>query len=173
MTYTDAKLRADEILTAIRPFCHRAEIAGSVRRHKLDNIKDIEICAIPNTVFARELADIVNNRWGQPSAGKFPSKYTKVRSVVPIDFFWPSKETWGLIFLIRTGPAEFGQRMLAYWKTVTNGGYSKDGILHLANGTPVPTLEEADVFRVIEQYGKRPCRFVPPEKRLAIRYTKK
>jgi DNA polymerase/3'-5' exonuclease PolX len=169
VNYADAKKKADEILEAIRPFCHRAEIAGSIRRKKSTDIKDIEICAIPNSVHARELADIVNKRWGEPSQGKFPSKYTKVRSIYNIDFFWPSKETWGLIYFIRTGPAEFGQRMLAYWKTITEGGYSEEGQLRLADGTIVPTLEEEDVFRVLEQYGKRPCPFLPPERRLSIK----
>lgn len=167
MNYDDAKQKADEILTAVRPFCHRAEIAGSIRRKKSVDIKDIEICAVPNSVYARELAFIVNRKWGEPQQGKFPSKYTKVRCLANIDFFWPTKETWGLIYFIRTGPAEFGQRMLAYWKTITKGGYSEDGILHLADGTPVPTLEEEDVFKVLEHYGQRPCPFIAPERRLA------
>ena len=167
MNYDDAKSRADEIIGMIRPFCHRAEIAGSIRRKKTVDIKDIEICAIPNTVYARELAFVVNRKWGEPAAGKFPSKYTKVRAVANIDFFWPTKETWGLIYFIRTGPREFGQRMLAYWKTITEGGYSEDGILHLADGTIVPTPEEEDVFKVLAHYGKRPCPCLPPERRLA------
>lgn len=172
MNYEDGIKRADEILTAIRPFCHRAELAGSLRRGKKTDVKDIEICAIPNTVFARELADVVNHRWGEPSQGRFPSKYTKVRAIANIDFFFPTKETWGLIFLIRTGPAEFGHRLLGYWKTITNGGYSKDGILHLADGTAVPTLEEQDVFEVLTKYGNRLCPFIAPEKRLAVKARK-
>lgn len=62
---------------------------------------------------------------------------------------------WGLIYLIRTGSGVggdgrpetgFGPAMLALWKRRTNGGYSKGGLLHRADGTPVETLEEQDVF---------------------------
>lgn len=169
MNLEDAQSRANEVLAAVKPFCHRAEIAGSIRRLKRFDIKDIEICAIPNSAHARDLSDLVNARWGIPAMGKFPSLYTKVRGIYNVDFFWPTKETWGLIFLIRTGPAEFGKRMLQYWKTITNGGYSKDGILHLPGGTPVPTPEEEDVFQVLEDYGGKKCPFIKPEHRLEKR----
>lgn len=173
MNYTEAKTLADDILTTLRPLCHRAEIAGSVRRLKQHDIKDVEVCAIPNSAHAIELRQIVNSKWGVPCAGLWPSKYTKIRTNLSIDLFWPNAETWGLIYVIRTGPAEFGQRMLAFWKTVTKGGYSEDGILHLADGTPVPTPEESDVFRVFEKYSGKRCPFIPPEKRLAIRHSQK
>lgn len=169
MNLDDALTRGNEILAAIRPFCHRAEIAGSVRRKKSTDIKDIEVCAIPNTVFARELAEVVNSRLGIPSAGKFPSRYTKVRAIAMIDFFWLNAKNWGLLYFVRTGPAEFGHRALIFWKQITKGGYSEDGILHLADGTPVETLEEIDVFRVLEQYGGKPCPWIAPEKRLAMK----
>jgi DNA polymerase/3'-5' exonuclease PolX len=172
VNYDEAKKLADDLIATLRPLCVRAEIAGSVRRLKQTDIKDVEIVAIPNPVHAFELLRIVNSKWGKPSAGEWPSKYTKIRSQYSIDLFWPNAETWGLIYFIRTGPAEFGHRMLGYWKQITNGGYSEDGVLHLADGTPVFTPEEADVFRVLEQYGKVRCPFIPPEKRLAIKPSK-
>lgn len=169
MNYDEASKLADEIVTALRPFCHRCEVAGSVRRKKQYDIKDVEIVFIPKPECAREIADLVNKRWGEPTMGKWPSLYCKIRGRHSIDFFTTTKEKWGMIYFIRTGPGEFGQRMLAYWKTITNGGYSEDGILHLADGTLVPTLEEQDVFDALTRYGKRPCPFVAPEKRLATK----
>jgi DNA polymerase/3'-5' exonuclease PolX len=169
MNYAEAKKVADEIIAKIRPLCIRAEIAGSVRRQKQDMIKDIEIVAIPNPVHAYELHSVVNSHWGKPAMGAWPSLYTKIRTHVNIDFFWTDPVKWGLLFFIRTGPAEYGERMLRYWKQITNGGKSENCILHLADGTPVFTPEEEDVYRVLEKYSGKPCRWQPPEKRTAIK----
>lgn len=166
MTLPEAQHRAAEVLAVLRPLCLRCEIAGSVRRKKPTDIKDIEIVLIPDPAHLAELKDAINNRWGIPQIGAWPSKYCKIRAMLNLDIFTVTPETWGLLFFIRTGPAEFGQRMLTYWKTITKGGYSQDGILHLADGTPVPTPEEEDVFRVLEQHGGQRCPFIPPERRL-------
>jgi len=82
-----------------------------------------------------------------------------------IDLFWVTPESWGLQFFIRTGPADYVAAALAYWKKITNGGFSNGGILHLPDATIVPTPEEEDVFRVLEERGGKPCRFTPPERR--------
>src|SRR5688572_27123538 len=100
---------AKEILDTIRPFCIRAEVAGSTRRKKREDISDIEIVAIPNSAHLVQLRDIVNFQWGAPVTGKFPSKFTKVRGRYNIDFFWCDRETFGLNFFIRTGPADYAR----------------------------------------------------------------
>jgi len=66
---------------------------------------------------------------------------------------------WGLIYMIRTGSADFAKGMLARWKTVTAGGRSAGGVLHLAGGTQIETPEEEDCFTA--------CRvvWVPPTER--------
>lgn len=165
MIYDDAKSRADGILQVIRPLCLRSELAGSVRRMKPDDIKDIEFVSIPDPKRAFELRHVVNSAWGKPVMGEWPSLYTKIRLHQNIDFFWTDARKWGLLFFIRTGPAEYGERMLRYWKIITNGGYSKDCILHLADGTPVETPEEEDVFKAIEKYSGKRCPFQAPERR--------
>lgn len=168
MTLSQATTKSEEIVAALKPYCHRIEVAGSVRRKKMEDIKDIEICAIPNNQHLASIRELVNQKWGNPEIGAFPSKYTKVRGSVAIDFFWLTKENWGLQFFIRTGPAEFVKRALAYWKEHT-GGYSEGGILHNDAGSIVPTLEEEDVFKALEVAGGKPCPFIAPEKRLAIK----
>lgn len=159
MTYDDAKKAADSILAEIKPLCLRACIAGSIRRQKQDDIKDVEVCAIPMPIHLSKLYDIVNLKWGQPSIGKFPSKYTRVRAAYNIDFFWTTPEAWGMCYFIRTGSADFVKRALGHWKKITQGGYSQDCILHRADGTIVPTLTEEAVFEALK------VRFVPPERR--------
>ena len=46
MKHADALVIAETLLKEMRPYCHRVEIAGSIRRLKSE-VKDIEIVAIP------------------------------------------------------------------------------------------------------------------------------
>jgi DNA polymerase/3'-5' exonuclease PolX len=167
LNLSDAQSIAKSVTEILSPLCHRCEVAGSTRRLKPCDIKDVEIVLIPRAECVRTLADVINQRWGPPTMGKWPAGYTKIRAQHNLDIFTTTARGWGMCYFIRTGPAEFVTRCLAYWKTITGGGYSKDCVLHLADGTPMDTPEEVDVFRVLEQYGKKPCRFVPPEKRFA------
>ena len=64
-----------------------------------------------------------------------------------IEIYLQTPETWGLNKLIRTGPADFGQAILARWKSITIDGYSKGARLHRGDGAVVDTPREKDVFR--------------------------
>lgn len=158
MNYAEAIKVAEEVRSVLAPLCLRCEIAGSVRRKKQADIKDVEIVAIPDSRRLFDLAAIVNAKWGTPSIGKFPSRYTRVRSAYTLDLFWADRETWGLNFFIRTGPADYSMRGLARWKQLT-GGKSEGAKLYDVNGVCHPTLEEADVFTLLK------WEFVEPEKR--------
>lgn len=149
MNLSTAIQQADEILRTLSPFCHRIEIAGSVRRQKPDGIKDIEICLIPRADSLFHLAVAINSKWGLPAAGKWPAKYTKIRGLADIDIFTATVENWGLLFWIRTGPADYVRNGLARWKTVSKGGYSEGAQLHDAQGSVILTPEEKDVFAAL------------------------
>lgn len=166
MNYDDAFSKAEEIRKAIEPFClpDRCAIAGSIRRKKPVDIKDIEIVALPDLTDSKKfdgLRKAINgNLFGSVDIGAFPSKYTRVvGSVCNIDFFWQSKASWGLNLFIRTGPADFAMRALAHFKKITNGGYSLNANLYLSDGTLVPTPHEEDVFAALK------CKWIPPERR--------
>jgi DNA polymerase/3'-5' exonuclease PolX len=91
------------------------------------------------------------------------------RPAVKVDVFLVDRERWGLIFMIRTGsgvgpdgtPATgFAPAMLARWKRITRGGYSREGRLYRPNSLgPIETREEEDVFRALRMA------WVPPEER--------
>jgi DNA polymerase/3'-5' exonuclease PolX len=159
MTLDYALKSADQIVGCLRLYCHRIEVAGSVRRKKPADIKDIEIVLIPKTSLAGALATMINTQWGRPSIGVWPAKYTKIRSACSIDIFTVTPETWGLLFFIRTGPAEFSHKALTRWKQLT-GGHSEGGRLTNPDGTRIATPEEKDVFAALQ------WDFIPPEKRL-------
>jgi DNA polymerase/3'-5' exonuclease PolX len=164
MNLSDASKQAELVRAQIAQHCLPGfcNIAGSIRRKKVDLIKDIEIVAIPHNAKLRELMQLVNDNphWGSPIAGKFPSKYTKIRGCYNLDLFWCTKETYGLNFFIRTGPQSFVTRALSIWKKITGGGYSQEAQLRLADGTIVPTPTEEAVFEALK------WNFVRPEHRV-------
>ena len=159
MNLSDVTTIAKIIKAKLAPYCERCEAAGSVRRLKPDNIKDIEIVIIPKSSSLHELCSIINNEWGPPSMGKWPSKYTKIRGIYQIDIFTFNRETWGLGCFIRTGPAGFCQRALAHWKKITSGGYSEDCQLRNAAGDIIGTPDELSVFKALG------LDWIPPSKR--------
>lgn len=58
MNLAQASALAGQLVEKLAPFCERIEVAGSVRRRKLEGIKDIELVAIP--------------KWARAEFGKNP-----------------------------------------------------------------------------------------------------
>lgn len=87
------------------------------------------------------------------------SRYLKLFLIKPrlkVDLFLVDPPTWGLLYTIRTGSAEFSKRLVTHW-TQLSGGRAREGRLYLPEaigGKPVATPEEADVFRA--------CRLLQP-----------
>lgn len=106
MTLSEAKKKADEIISALFPYCKRVEIAGSIRREKPE-VGDIEIVLIPDTSKPYQYREAINKYSkikGDP-LGKYTQRWHP--SGVKIDFFICIPETWACNFFIRTGSAEF------------------------------------------------------------------
>lgn len=151
----------------------RLETAGSVRRKKPD-VKDVEMVGIITPENKLKLPQLLleagyegikpgvshNEKWPLKPGGKY---WRLLKDEVRFDLFFARPENWGLIFAIRTGPAEFSASLLARWKKISGGGYSEDGMLHLPDvgdhKATVETPEEEDVFRLCGMS------FVSPEKR--------
>jgi DNA polymerase/3'-5' exonuclease PolX len=124
-----AKAAAEIIIERIRPFCHRVEIAGSLRR-QARTVKDIEIVLIPRleivqeglfgdpgpevSLFAEKLALLVDEgmlrkamksngqyRWGERHQA---AEMDHDGHTIGIDFYsvFPPAQ-WGVQFAIRTG----------------------------------------------------------------------
>lgn len=160
MLLTEAIPIANELRALMHPYCDRIEIAGSVRRQK-EFVNDIELCLIPKPGMANKLFNRLGIFLLQGNPGfkyiKNGDKYKQfIFSRCKIDLFITTHEQWGLIFLIRTGPADYGKSMLSRWKYLTKGGYSKDGFLYTASGEKVITPEETDVFALCKSKYKEP-----------------
>ena len=119
---------AESLRSDLRPYCEKIEIGESIRRKKLEP-KDIELIAIPKfaevgtgqaTLFGGETT-ITENLLFTYLAGK--SEYSIIKmgerycqfeyigaeDTIKVDLFTATPATWGYIFMIRTGPAEFSK----------------------------------------------------------------
>jgi DNA polymerase/3'-5' exonuclease PolX len=155
-----AKQIADKVLLQLQPHCERIAIAGSIRRKK-EEVKDIEIVAIPKPfevgLFSSGIASVVN-QW-EKVKGELPCKYTQriLPEGIKLDLFFAEPENWGLIFAIRTGSAEYSHKILASgW--VKAGYTSREGYLWHGNDR-YNCREEIDLFNRIQ------LKYVEPELR--------
>lgn len=173
--------RAEEIARAwvdrLSPFCDRVEVAGSIRRRKLD-VGDVEICAlvpqVPSDPRFIGLYELI--RRTPKTRGGFPGRLVQLedRSVlVPgghlyVDLFMCDVHTWGLNFMIRTGSGDFSHAMAARsmdlgmifdGARVYRRRRDGDGEKDRPEGEPLPTAEERDVFTLLR------VPWIPPEQR--------
>gem|GEM_PF-905405 len=171
---------AERLAAQLRRHAVRLEIAGSVRR-QAPRVKDIELCALveprPDLFGLHEAPDETGLaralRAGASSVLRGGAKYIQVEMrpqddgpLVCVELFLTADPAqWGMLYFIRTGSADFVRRALAYWKSITGGGYCRGNRLHLADGTAVDTPEEGDVFAALERYGDAAVSLVPPERR--------
>lgn len=173
--YAQVKHIADQLQAALAPACLRIEQAGSLRRMK-SVIGDIELVAVPIlernllgeptgvSAVDRQLATWPitltknGNKWKQFLF------VTKGGDAYQVDLFLqPAPKTWGVNFMIRTGPFGFSKKMVTQ---KYKGGYVPDD-LYVLDGRvwrrgvsePLDTPEEEDVFKL---WGMG---FVPPEER--------
>ncbi len=142
------------------PYCKRVEIAGSIRRKKL-NPKDIEIVAIPKKGFKNFKGVTFGFLRGKYIKDGDKYKQIELPEGVILDLFLCSPENWGNIFLIRTGNAGFSRWMMGF-KIKEYGCVHSDGYLwKKKNGEfkPVKCFEEQDIFNLCNM------KFIEPEKR--------
>ncbi len=160
MIYNQAYKIALAAVEQLRPHCERIEIAGSIRRQKIE-VKDIEIVLIPKPyetgLFASGVATVIN-QWPKVKGG-LPCRYTQriLPQGIAADIFFATPDNWGLILAIRTGSAAYSHTVLATgW--VKAGYKSIDGML-TRDGLEVTVPEEVDLFDLIG------IPMVPPEER--------
>jgi DNA polymerase/3'-5' exonuclease PolX len=160
MVYHDISKIAEKYKSLLDPHCIRIEIAGSVRRMKID-CRDIEYVIIPKPydvgLFESGIAMIIN-QW-QMVKGDLPGKYTQriLPEGIKADIFFATEENFGLIYLIRTGSADFSRRIANRW--VDRGYHSFEGNLYytgsrttvkydIKKGKKIYTPTEIDVFNI-------------------------
>ena len=156
-----ARQIAEKYLNLLKPFCSRIEIAGSIRRQKSE-VKDIEIVCIPQDVagFAAQV-----KQWPKVK-GEPTGKYTQrnLPEGIKLDLFMAEERNWGLILVIRTGPAEFNRSWLYQAKEKglrCEDGFFRDYTETGRNGQIIECREERDLFKLIGM------NYVEPKYRIA------
>jgi len=168
----DAYAVADELRLWLRPVVERIEVAGSLRRGKPE-VGDIELVAVPRfeadtvdlwgqpvNMLERRLDWSIERGWlARPPDGKRGPRYSKLRhpeSGLQVDLFSVIEPAqFGLIFLIRTGPAAYSQWLmteaLRRGLHVAAGALRRGFACRRATCTcPImPTPEEADVYAAL------------------------
>lgn len=118
---------AQSLVKMLAPHCEKIELAGSLRRQSKE-VADIELVAIPKIeaveipvpgdLFGEKKSAQANRLWEALDKlldGKYIRAGEKYRAFVcpgqaiNVDLFTADQGNWGLIYLIRTGSAEFSQ----------------------------------------------------------------
>ncbi len=160
-----------QLIGVLKPAVDRIEIAGSIRRVKPE-VKDIELVCIPRPrekrpQFGKPLAmlDPLEARLAELveqgvithlTGGERMKKFCVGDSAdgVKVDLFIVRPPAqWGVIFTIRTGPADFSHWIVT--KKNDGGGcpdglYVREGRVVDGDGMTIPTREEEDFLRVME-----------------------
>lgn len=169
------------------PACHRIEVAGSIRRGQSD-VGDIEILAIPKThdepllnvgmfdtddgtITVNELADLVTKLRHagilaetdlRVAHGDRYIKSVHAESGLQVDLFMVRPPaSWGVLLLIRTGPAAYSQWVVT--EARRRGFHFVDAQLHrgmlgcgIVPCEVIPTPEEIDVYHALGLPWVRP-----------------
>lgn len=147
----EAEKIARKYVDLLAPYCRRIEIAGSIRRRKVE-VGDIEIVAEPLPI-----TDLFGsaNGYCDPSLplpaiknGQRYKQYVLPEGLTLDLFIVLPPAQWGVILALRTGSAEFSRKLVTgkrYGGFLPSDCVVKDGaVRHIKTGEIVPTPEEAD-----------------------------
>lgn len=177
-----ASLIANELVTQLQTATYRIEVAGSIRRGKPD-VGDIELVAVPikevepdgmfdstevNRLTERIEQLIYSGRLAShptdPKRGERYSKLIEPASGLQVDLFSATAETFGIIYLIRTGPADYSHRFVTDLRR--RALHVKNGELHRGSlGCGSSPCEVVDTPSELEVFDAAGWPFVKPELR--------
>lgn len=162
---------ANRFTALIGPYCEEVIIAGSIRRRKA-LVKDIEIVAVPAVteipidLFGNTRADslleprlnellgagVLEHRLDKNGRPAWGMKFKRTRfEGIALDLFITTREQYGGILAIRTGPAEFGHLCMTarqYGGAMPANMRQQDGAL-TRGGYPLATPTEESWFSAL------------------------
>lgn len=174
MNYANAKKLADRIVELLEPHCDRIDIAGSIRRQKAE-VKDIEVVCLPKTEFVQtdllgggkiirtpKFAETINIFSSKFIKGQLDGRMMQIElkgiSPIMLDLFMPLPEDYYRQFAIRTGSAEYSEKVIATawckkgWRGTYNGGLrlmqytleTKSGWKCINLNSPIPVAWQSE-----------------------------
>jgi DNA polymerase/3'-5' exonuclease PolX len=183
MKLEDAQALSAHIRDLITPCVERVEVAGSIRREKLQ-VKDIELCVLEPSY--EELFRVIPQfgyiiKPGTPQVipweARVGSKYIRIMTHegIKLDMFVGTQENWGVLYTMRTGGATgpdgsafsgFVPGLFKRWKKLSGGGMMKDCLPTYPDGSNVTCPEESDFFQLLNM------KWVPPNERVSNKVIK-
>jgi len=142
MKLSQAETMAKNFLSEIKEFCERIEIAGSIRRKKPE-VNDIDIVLIPK--LREHLVQKIRKVSRVEVQGKklMRAEYSGVQ----VDIYFATKETWGILLLVRTGSKEHNIKLCQH---AINKGMKLSVSNGLMNGNEViASKTEEDIFQAL------------------------
>lgn len=126
MELQKAKSIAVEICYKLQPYCKKINIAGSVRRQKPE-VHDIEIICLP---LSEDITDLFGEKRGETRAPGFAQMLKSLGKIVKgnaagkmmqielpegimLDVFIPDDFDYFRQYVVRTGPREYSQNVIA------------------------------------------------------------
>lgn len=103
MELEKARTIADEIVSQLKPFCSKIEVAGSIRRRR-PTVNDIDLVCIPSKqgAFLGVLQGLGRIKIGGGKIIRIDMEFTKG---IDLDVYIAAPATWATLLLIRTGSA--------------------------------------------------------------------
>lgn len=134
MNLSHAQKIAVATCTLLQPYCDKIHIAGSIRRKKAE-VKDVEIVCLPKTeaITTNDLFgsgepkyDIITGftttvlSLGEVVKGNTRGRYMQIKMPeITLDLFMPLADDFYRQYAIRTGSAEYAQKVIATgWKKI-------------------------------------------------------
>ncbi len=146
---------AGVVVKRLSPYCHRIEVAGSIRRRR-PRVRDIDMVAIPKDYynFYQELKRLGNmNMSGQKI---LRVTVASPAGPIPLDVYVATAENWATLLLIRTGSTENNIRLCTRaqnmgWQLHANG----DGLFN-ERGERIAGDSEESIYQALGLPYKEP-----------------
>lgn len=144
-----------KVVSWIKPYCRRIEIAGSIRRGE-PNPKDIDIVLIPKSKESKEKLEKLLESKGKKILGGEQKAYFKIKGI-EVELYYTFPEEWGatlLAYSSRRGSG-IGLRIVARLKGFK---LSQHGLFSRKTGKRVAGKTEREIYSALKRPYKSPER---------------
>jgi DNA polymerase (family 10) len=146
----EAQSVANRLVEALKPFCSKVQISGSIRREKPE-VGDIDLVVIPSELedFITKVKEIIDFDYGGTKKifGLFGER--------PINIFLSDEDSFGACLYQTTGPAMYNIRQRARVKKL---GYKLNeyGLFNAETGEKLAGNTEESIFEFLDWNFKEP-----------------
>lgn len=148
---TDVIKLSQQVVSWLKPFCKRIEIAGSIRRGS-KNPGDIDIVLIPNNI--DKLVEFLNKKGKFIQGGNEKSTWN-IEGVQVELYYADSEKEWGSMLLAYSGKkgSNIGLRIIARTKGFK---LTQHGLFNRRIGTYVAGRTEKEIYKALNRPYKEP-----------------